>query len=70
MSAVYIDGNTVEWFKTLTGVKQGFLLSLHFNIMLEKFINEKLEKHVGSGNIGGKMFTNLSFVDDIDGLAG
>ena len=33
-------------------------------------MNDALNNHVGSVNIGGKIITNLRFTDDIDGLAG
>ena len=33
-------------------------------------MNDALDNHVGSVNIGGKINTNLRFADDIDGLAG
>ena len=31
-------------------------------------MNDTLDNHVGSVNIGGKIITNLRFADDIDGL--
>ena len=33
-------------------------------------MNDALDNHVGSVNIGCKIITNLRFADDIDGLAG
>ena len=33
-------------------------------------MNDALDNHVSSVNIGGKIITNLRFADDIDGLAG
>ena len=33
-------------------------------------MNDALDNHVGSVNIGGKIITNLRFADYIDGLAG
>ena len=70
-SAVYSDGQIGEWFHTTTGVRQGCLLSpTLFNIMLEQIMNDALENHIGTVNIGGKIITNLRFADDIDGLAG
>ena len=70
-SAVYIDGKVGEWFRTTTGVRQGCLLSpTLFNIMLEQIMNDALDKHDGTVNIGGKIITNLRFADDIDALAG
>ena len=38
--------------------------------MLEQIINDALYTYVGTVHIGGKIITNLRFVDDIDGLAG
>ena len=70
-SAVYIDGKVGEWFRTTTGVRQGCLLSpTLFNIILEQIMNDALDKHDGTVNIGGKIITNLRFADDIDALAG
>ena len=70
-SAVYFYGKIGKWFRTTTGVRQGCLLSpTLFNILLEQIMNDDLYNHVGSVNIGGKIFTNLRFADDIDGLAG
>ena len=70
-SAVYVDGQIGEWFRTTTGVRQGCLLSpTLFNILLEQIMNDALDNHVGSVSIGGKIITNLRFADDIDGLAG
>ena len=60
-----------EWFWITTGVRQGCLLSLTlFNIMLEQIINDALDKHDGTVNMGGQITTNLRFADDIDALAG
>ena len=33
-------------------------------------MNDALENHTGTVNIGGKIIINLRFADDIDGLAG
>ena len=38
--------------------------------MLEQIMNDALDKHDGTVNIGGKIITNLRFADDIDALAG
>ena len=68
---VYSEGKIGEWFHTTTGVRQSCLLSpTLFNIMLEQIMNDTLENHIGTVNIGGKIITNLRFVDDIVGLAG
>ena len=71
ISAIYYEGKFGEWFTTRTGVHQGCLLSpTLFNIMLELIMNESLLDHKGTVYIGGRVITNLRFVDDIDGLAG
>ena len=70
-SAVYLNNNIGEWFRTTVGVRQGCLLSpTLFNIFLERIMEEALENHDGSVSIGGRKITNLRFADDIDGLAG
>lgn len=70
-SAVLLNGNTGEWFRTTVGVRQGCLLSpTLFNIFLERLMTDALEEHDGSISIGGRNITNLRFADDIDGLAG
>ena len=33
-------------------------------------MNDALDTHIGTVNIGGRIITNLRFADDIDGLAG
>ena len=42
----------------------------HFNILLERIMEDALEDHEGTVSIGGRTITNLSLADDIDGLAG
>ena len=70
-SAVLLDNNIGEWFRTTIGVRQGCLLSpTLFNIFLERIIDDALKDHEGTVSIGGKTITNLRFADDIDGLAG
>ena len=70
-SAVYLNNNIGDWFRTTVGVRQGCLLSpTLFNIFLERIMEEALENHAGSVSIGGRKITNLRFADDIDGLAG
>ena len=70
-SAVLINGDVGEWFRTTVGVRQGCLLSpTLFNIFLERIMSEALEEHEGTVSIGGRNITNLRFADDIDGLAG
>ena len=70
-SAVYLNGDIGNWFRTTVGVRQGCLLSpTLFNIFLERIMTDALEDHQGTVSIGGKTITNLRFADDIDGLAG
>ena len=70
-SAVYLDGDFGEWFRTTVGVRQGCLLSpTLFNIFLERIMTDALEDHQSTVSIGGRCVNNLRFADDIDGLAG
>ena len=70
-SAVYLNGDIGDWFKTTVGVRQGCLLSpTLFNIFLERIMTEAVEDHQETVSIGGRTITNLRFADDIDGLAG
>ena len=70
-SAVYLNGDIGDWFRTTVGVRQGCLLSQTlFNIFLERIMTDALEDHQGTVSIGGRTITNLPFADDIDGLAG
>ena len=69
-SAVQMNGNIGEWFRTTVGVRQGCLLSpTLFNIFLERIMSDALEEHDGKVSIGGRNITNLRFADDIDALA-
>ena len=62
-SAVYFDGKIGEWFRTTTGVRQGCLLSpTLFNILLEQIMNDALDNHVGSVNIGVLYIVPTKFV--------
>ena len=70
-SAVPFNGSIGDWFRTTVGVRQGCLLSpTLFNIFLERIMTDALENHEGTVNFGGREITNLSFTNDIDGLAG
>lgn len=70
-SAILLNGNIGEWFRTTVGVRQGCLLSpTLFNVFLERIMTEALDQHEGTVSIGGRTITNLRFADDIDGLAG
>ena len=70
-SAVYLNGDIGEWFRTIDGLRQECLLSQTlFNIFLERIMTDALEEHQGTVSIGGRTITNLYFADDIDGLVG
>ena len=70
-SAVLFNSSIGDWFRTTVGVREGSLLSpTLFNTFLERIMTDALEDHEGTVNIGGRTITNLSFADDIDGLAG
>ena len=68
-SAIKMNGNTGEWFRTTVGVSQGCLFSLAvFNSFLERLMSDALEEHDGKGSIDDKTFTNLRFADDTEGV--
>ena len=70
-SAVLINNQLGEFFRTTIGVRQGCLLSpVLFNIFLEKIMQETLHDHHTSISIGGRPLCNLRFADDIDLMAG
>ena len=57
-SAAYHDNNKGEWFRTITGVHQGCLLSLTlFNIFLERITADALEDHEQSVSEAGQLQT-------------
>ena len=65
-SAVLVNGNTGEWFRTTVGVRLRCLLSpTLFNIFLERIMCEALDGHEGSVSIGGRLITNFRFTDDM-----
>ena len=68
-SAVYLNGDIGDWFRTTVGVRQGCLLSpTLFNIFLERIMTDALEDHQGTVSIGGRTITNLRFADEIASL--
>ena len=70
-SAVLLNNQQGEFFRTTVGVRQGCLLSpVLFNIYLEKIMQETLSNHLTSISIGGRPICNLRFADDIDLMAG
>ena len=73
ISAVRVDSELTDWFKTIVGVRQGCCLSPYlFNLILEAMIkyatyNYSLED---TGiNMYGSTVNNLRFADDIDLIA-
>ena len=70
-SAVYLNNNIGDWFRTTCGIRQGCVLSPTLcNIFLERIMTDALNDHEGTVSIGGRKITNLRFADDTDGLAG
>ena len=70
-SAVYLNGDLGDWFRTTVGVTQGCLLSpTLFNIFLERIMTDALEDHQETVSIGGRTTSNLLVADYIDGLTG
>ena len=68
-SAVYLNGDIGDWFRTTVGVRQGCLLSpTLFNIFLERIMTDALEDHQGTVSIGGRTITNLRFADELASL--
>ena len=66
VSEVQMNGSTGEWFRTTVEVRQGRLLSSTlFNVFLDRFFSVALEEHDGKVSIGGRIITNLRFVDGI-----
>ena len=65
-SAVLFNGSTGDWVRTTDWVWQECLLSLTlFNIYLEGIMSDALEGRKGSVGIGGRIFNNFRFADDI-----
>uniref|UniRef100_A0A3B1JXQ2 ribonuclease H n=1 Tax=Astyanax mexicanus TaxID=7994 RepID=A0A3B1JXQ2_ASTMX len=70
-SAVLLNSQVGEFFRTTVGVRQGCLLSpVLFNLYLENIMREALEGHQTSISIGGRPVCNLHFADDIDLMGG
>ena len=70
-SAVLLNNQTGEFFRTTVGVRQGCLLSpTLFNLFLEKIMQETLHDHVTTISIGGRPVCNLRFADDINLMDG
>ena len=61
-SAVLLDSQLGEFFKTTVGVCQGYLLSpILFNLFLEKIMQETLHDHDIFISTGGRPICNLKF---------
>ena len=72
VSAVKCNGHIGKWFRTTMGSRQGCILSPDlFNIYIENIMSLALDKTIGVGVlVGGHLFNNLQFADDIALLAG
>ena len=65
-SAVRVDDDITEWSRTLTGVRQGYiLLPQLFNILLELVISMAIQDLSIGINLHGMTINNLGFADDI-----
>lgn len=70
-SAVLLNSQIGDYFKTTVGVRQGCLLSpTLFNLFLEMIMRETLHGFQSTISIGGRTINNLRFADDIDLLGG
>ena len=70
-SAVLLNSDIGNYFKTTVGVRQGCLLSpVLFNLFLENIMRETLQDFNSTVSIGGRTISNLRFADDIDLMGG
>ena len=70
-SAVLLNNDSGEHFRTTVGVRQGCLLSpVLFNLFLENIMRETLQDFNSTISIGGRIINNLRFADDIDLMGG
>lgn len=70
-SAVLLNNQIGDYFKTTVGVRQGCLLSpVLFNLFLENIMRETLYDFHSTISIGGRTINNLRFADDIDLMGG
>ncbi|CAM1318001.1 Uncharacterised protein r2_g2624 [Pycnogonum litorale] len=70
-NAVLTSNNTFDWFRTIVGVRQGYIsFPCLFNIFLEQIMTDALEEFTGTVSIGGSQISNLRFADDIDLISG
>ena len=72
VSTVKCNDHVGEWFRTTMGSRQGCILPPdHFNIYIENIMSPALDRKIGVGVlVGGHLFNNLQFADDIALLAG
>ena len=69
-SAVRVNGELTSWFITMTGVRQGCILSHKlFNIMLELVLRLAIQEEQMGAKVQGPYINNLPFADDIVLLA-
>ena len=70
-SAVLLNNQLGEFFRTTVGVRQGCILSpALFNLFLENIMQETLVDHITTVSLGGRPLCNVRFADDIDLMGG
>ena len=69
-STVRVNGELTPWFTTMTGVRQGCILSPQlFNILLELVLRLAIQDEQIGAKVQGQYINNLRFADDIVLLA-
>ena len=69
-SAVRVNGELTSWFTTMTGIRQGCILSPQlFNILLELVLRLAIQEEQMGAKVQGQYINNLRFADDIVLLA-
>ena len=70
-SAVFLNNNVSNYFRTTVGVRQGCLLSpILFYLCLENIMRETFHNFKYTISIGGRIISNLRLGDDIDLMGG
>ena len=70
-TAVRVNGDLTEWFRTTVGVRQGYVISPQLvNILLEVVMLYATHNVNIGAKIQGQLISNLRFADDIVKLAG